>query len=191
MKKDIHTLFEEHNGWLRSQDFAYRSDIYREINALVAQKKVKKIQNGLYYNASHESYNEWKLISLLYPKAIVCGLSALAYYELTTAISTAYHLAFPHKYKPKISEYPPIKAYYWTDKYFNLGISKLDEIQIYDIEKTICDAFRMHNIIGEDIVYESIKNYMNTEDRNIEKLITYAQIMRVDQKIEPLLKMLI
>ena len=59
----------------------------------------------------------------------------------------------------------------------------------YNKEKTIGDLFRYIKKIGEDIAVESLKTYLqNRKERNIPKLLEYAEVCGVKKKIEPMIK---
>jgi len=69
------------------------------------------------------------------------------------------------------------------------GAGKSGIVRIYNKEKTIGDLFRYMKKIGEDIAVESLKTYLqNRKERNIPKLIEYAEICGVKKKIEPMVK---
>ncbi|NQT67478.1 MAG: hypothetical protein HQ569_07895 [Actinobacteria bacterium] len=85
-------------------------------------------------------------------------------------------------WRPKI-EYPPVEFYYFSKKQFEAGIDKIKisdhKISIYCTEKTICDCFRYRNKPGLDIAKEGLSEYLKRKDRNLEKLLEYAEICRV------------
>lgn len=83
----------------------------------------------------------------------------------------------------KLPDYPPISIFYFADKQFNTGIKEVDiedsKVKIYDKEKTICDCIRLRNKVGTDVVKEAMQNYLKRKDKNISKLIKYAEIKGV------------
>ena len=156
-----------------------------------------KIKNGLYRYAeipliSNQSFID---ISLSVPDGVICLLSALSYYELTTFNPTFISVAIPRNtWKPKI-EYPPVEFFYFSEKQFEAGIDKVKighfKARIYCPEKTICDCFRHRNKLGVDIAKEGLTEYLRKKDRNLEKLLNYAKICRVKQLIQTWLNALI
>jgi hypothetical protein len=59
------------------------------------------------------------------------------------------------------------------------------------MEKTIADAFKFRNRIGLDTAAEALRSYMERKDRNIDKLMYYAEICRVSRIIRPYIEALI
>jgi predicted transcriptional regulator of viral defense system len=129
------------------------------------------------------------------PEGVICLASALELYGLTTFNPSEIYVAIPNaSKKPKIA-YPPVKIFYFRDRFYGAGIEKVKAgdvtVNIYNREKTICDVFRYRNKIGEDIALEGLKNYMLRKDANINKLREYAEICRVKTIMMPYLKALI
>lgn len=190
-KETLIQKFKANQGWLRSKDFGYQPAVYKCLDKMIENQDVEKVKKGLFRHVEISHYNEWEYMSRCYPRAVFCLFSAWHHYELSTTVPYQYHLAFPHKANPAKIEYPPVKFYYWSEDQFRLGIQQVNNMRIYDIEKSVCDAVKFRNKVGEEITYEVIKNYMRSKDRNIEKLMTYAQQMRIDKIITPMLKPLL
>ncbi len=187
-KGKIIQWFKQHNGWLKSKEFNYQPQVYAILNGMIEAGEVQKVKNGLYQYLSQGNYNELENVAKIYPNAVLCLFSAWHYYELSTTVPFQHHLAFEHKANPQLKEYPPVKPYYWSKTQFELGIVQQQNINIYDLEKCVCDAVKFRNKIGEEITMEVLKNYMFSKTRNIEKLMQYAKQMRIEKIISPLLK---
>lgn len=118
--------------------------------------------------------------------SIIAGhdFSTVFVWHMTSIISMAIHRK---SWRPKI-EYPPVEFYYFSKKQFEAGIDKIiirgHKISIYCKEKTICDCFRYRNRMGIDIVKEGLSKYLKRKDRNLEKLLEYAEICRVKTLME-------
>ena len=61
-------------------------------------------------------------------------------------------------------------------------------VQIYNIEKSVCDAIRYRNKIGVDVSSEVVRNYLSRTDRNLSKLMRYAQELRITNTINKYLE---
>lgn len=129
------------------------------------------------------------------PEGVICLASALEFYGLTTFNPSEIYVAIPNAAKKPKIEYPPVRIFYFRDRFYQSGIEKIKAgdvtVKIYNMEKTICDVFRYRNKIGEDIAFEGLKNYMLRKDANINKLREYAGICRVKTIMMPYLKALI
>jgi len=89
--------------------------------------------------------------------------------------------------RPQI-EYPPVEFYYFSKKQFEAGINEINikghNIKIYCPEKTICDCFRYRGKLGIDIAKEGLTEYLRRKDRDLERLLKYAEICRVRSLME-------
>ncbi len=122
---------------------------------------------------------------------VICLASALQFYNLTTYISPKITIGVPNNVSHLKFEYPPVKLYYFDKSTYKIGITRIKTnsgiIRIYDLERTICDAFRFRKKLGEDIAVESLINYVKRKDSNISKLMEYASMLRIKTVISPYL----
>ncbi|GAG79285.1 unnamed protein product, partial [marine sediment metagenome] len=122
------------------------------------------------------------------PDGVICLLSALSYYELTTFNPSVISMALCRGRRRPEVEYPPVEFYYFSTKQFKAGINKIKikahKIIIYCPEKTICDCFRYRNKLGLDIVKEGLSEYLKRKDRDLERLFEYAEICKVKKLME-------
>jgi predicted transcriptional regulator of viral defense system len=128
-------------------------------------------------------------VSLRFPNAIICLVSALAYHDITTQIPHQVSVAVPRNARMPSLDYPPIQAHRFSTKTYESGIEKhvIDEvtIKVYSSEKTLADCFKFRNKIGMDVVLESLKLYRARKRFNINELLKYARICRVEKMMSP------
>ena len=188
--KKIIKIFNMHNGYARSKDILAGGIHPRDIKSITSEGIIIKVKNGLYKLSDTPVISNQSFIDLsrAVPDGVICLLSALSYYEFTTFNPSIISMAIHRKsWRPKI-EYPPVEFYYFSKKQFESGINIIkianNNINIYCKEKTICDCFRYRNKLGIDIAKEGLSEYLKRKDRNIEKLLEYAEICRVKKLME-------
>jgi predicted transcriptional regulator of viral defense system len=180
------TLFKQNNGYAYTGELTRLGVHTATIKLMEDEGNMIKVKRGLYRWADYDMDpdKEWVDVSKIVPGGVICLLSALSYYELTTYQPWEHYVAI-HRgdTRSKLPDYPPIKLMYFSESQYQLGITELDmddhKVRIYDIEKTLCDSARYQNKIGTDIVKESFKAYFKRPNMNIEKLIDYATKTRV------------
>jgi predicted transcriptional regulator of viral defense system len=167
------------------------------IEGLVKVGKIERTRRGLYRipEKAHEM-SELLEAARTVPQGVMCLLSALSWHELTTHIPKEYSLAIPIKArKPVLPDHPPIQIYYFASIRYATGqmIVKVDgyPIKVFDKEKTLCDIIYYRNKIGQDIVREALDSYIRSKDKNIQKLLKYADILRVSATMKKYLEVLI
>ncbi|MBN1252579.1 MAG: type IV toxin-antitoxin system AbiEi family antitoxin domain-containing protein [Bacteroidales bacterium] len=190
----ILNIFRQNGGIVKLKMITEQGINKYHLQKLVENGVVEKIQHGIYKLASYQ-INELVEIKKIIPNGIICLYSAWNYYELTTYIPHEYHVAIEKKSKIKLPDYPPIKIYYWDSSILQLGINqvKIDtvKIDIYNIEKSVCDVVKFRNKIGKDILNEILTNYLQRTNKNIDKLIKYAKQLRVDTILKNYLDVLL
>lgn len=193
-KTKILQKFKRNRGLLCSNEITNASERY-QINKMLIAGDIERIKKGIYILRNHQNFDERILLSKVYPQAVFCLFSAWEYHELTTSIPSSHYLALSRNTKVTEVYHPQAKLFYWTNISFILGITEVniasDKIKIYNIEKSVCDAVKFRNKVGEEITLEVIQNYMKRSDRNLEKLMQYAKQMKIEKTITPLLKTLI
>ncbi|MBI4652331.1 type IV toxin-antitoxin system AbiEi family antitoxin domain-containing protein, partial [Candidatus Desantisbacteria bacterium] len=148
--KKIIKIFKAHNGYARSKDILAEGIHSRDIKSSTEKGLIIKIKSGLYKLSGNEISNQ-SFIDIAYavPQGIICLLSALSYYELTTFNPSVISVAINRKSWKTRLEYPPIEFYYFSKKQFEAGINEIKinghKVRIYNPEKTICDCFRYRN----------------------------------------------
>jgi predicted transcriptional regulator of viral defense system len=161
---------------------------------LVESGVVEKLAHGIYKLANYQ-INEYYEAQNLVPNGVICLFSAWSYYELTTYMPHEFHLAIGQKSKVKLPAYPPIKLYYWDEKSLKTGVKTVEnnsfKFQIFNIEKSICDAVKFRNKIGIDILNEILTEYLKKENRNLDLLIKYSKILRVENILKNYLDVLL
>jgi len=196
IKEKIKEIFYVNNGYIRTRDISSKDVNRRYLRDLINEGVIEKIKQGLYRwkDAKFDVEEELVNVSKIIHHGVICLVSALAYYELTTYTPGEYTIAVGRNYNIKLPDYPPIKLYYFSDKYYMDGIEKIDIngniIKIYNIEKTICDCLRYGNKISKDIIVESIKEYVKRSDKNISKLMNYAAKARIKDVVQKYMEVL-
>lgn len=94
------------------------------------------------------------------PNAVICGHSSLFFHELTDQIPRKIHFALRKgDWKNKIS-YPPTQISTFAQSYYSKGIEMYEicgvKVKIYSIAKSLCDAFRINNLVSRTIAIEAL-----------------------------------
>jgi len=190
-------IFEKHNGLLRVSE-AIRLGVPEHIVYEMVQKgELIKEARGVYRLADSDPLGNPDLVqvSLLVPKGVICLISALYFYEITTQIPHSVYIALPQNAgRPRLA-YPPLEVFWVTNSLHSVGLNVhvLDgvKVKIYNREKTIADCFKFRKRIGEEIALEALKDYVNQPNMDVHKLLEYARINRVEKLITPYLKSLL
>ena len=133
-------------------------------------------------------------VSIRFPKAVICLISALSFHELTTQIPHEVSIAITRESRTPVLDWPPLAVHRFSKITFEAGIEKHDidgvKIRMYSPEKTLADCFKFRNKLGMDIVLEALKFYKAGKIFNVGKILKYARICRVEKIMTPYLEAL-
>lgn len=155
---------------------------YKKILLEVDKGEVIRLRRGVY--ASPEVIMSSIVdIDRIVPGGILCLYSAWAIHLLTTQIPDAWYVAVKNNRRVGLPELPKINLVYISENILDLGIDTIEiegvKNKVYDIERSVCDAIKYRNKIGMDVMSEILNSYLNRQNRNIKKLIEYADKLRV------------
>lgn len=195
--EEAQKLFRKHGGLLRSGKAQQLGVDPNTLAEMVEQGALHKLSRGLYRLAELPPLSHPDLVQAVVrvPDAVICLISALSFQNLTTEIPNKVHIALPQsKKRPKV-EYPPLEVFWFSGDAYTEGIDQhlLDgiEVKIYSTEKTIADCFKFRNKIGKDIALESLRAYMLKKNADVEELLYFARIDRVENVMRPYIEALV
>ena len=187
-------IFRQHGGQLRMSE-AIKHGISRyTLYKMRDNGVVEKISRGIYRLVDLPPISQPDLVTVVlrFPKAVICLISALSWHGITTQIPHEVSVAVPRGARMPSLDYPPVHAYKFSAEAFKAGIEKhqIDRVtvQIYSAEKTLAYCFKYRNKLGMDVVLEALKLYRSQKKFDLEKLLEYARICRVEEVMRPYLE---
>ena len=156
---------------------------YYKINKLVAEGKLIKLNNKMYENTAYSGeVSDFSVVSAYAPKGILCMMTAVRYYALTTYLPDSVDIAIERNMKiSTMPEWPSINIWYFPEKRYNTGIVRIadaaGEYRIYDKEKTVIDILYYRNKVGIEETKEVLRNYLARPDRDLIRLRRYADTL--------------
>jgi predicted transcriptional regulator of viral defense system len=173
----------ENGGFISSEQLQSRSDRYTT-EQLTKEGIFSRIRRGWIILQDDPALNETHLLAAIFPQGVFCQFSAWDYHQLTTSLAIRHHLAFPRDLKLAFPDYPPVQPHFAIEKVYRLGISEIVEnthiLKIYNLERSVCDAIKFRNKIGQDVSNEILKNYIRRQDRDLDTLLKYAKVLRIE-----------
>jgi len=187
-------IFHKHGGQLRmSEAISYGISRYT-LYKMRDNGVIEQVSRGIYrlVDLPPISNPDLVIVGLRFPNAVICLISALSYHEITTQIPHEISVAVSRNDRMPSLDSPPVRAYKFSDEAFKAGIvkHKIDgvSVQIYSAEKTLADCFKYRNKLGMDVVVEALKLYRSQKKYNLNDLLKYAKICRVEKVMKPYLE---
>ena len=184
--KNINSKLKQINTYITTNELISLGFYNKDIKFLCDTNKLIKIKHGLYRKFNTKLKEQSFIdISMAIPKGVICLLSALAYYKLTTFIPKKINISLPRGIRKPKEFYQNYQVFYMKDNIYKKNINMVKDgkyyFKIYDIERTICDCFKYRNKIGTDILKESFNEYIKLKNKNISKLIKTAKELKVEK----------
>ncbi len=155
-----------------------------KINQLVDEGHLRKLNKKYYENLCYRGKKfPFYYIEAYTPEGVVCLRSAAAYYHLTDCGSGEVDVAIPRKARVStMPEYPSIAVSYFAQKRYETGLETVCEgsnsFRIYDREKTVLDVISFQDKVGMEEAGSIVSAYLKREDRNMDRLMRYAQMLK-------------
>jgi len=124
MKEQPEKIFRQHGGQLRMSE-AIKLGISRYMLYSLRDKGViEQISRGIYRLAELPPISNPDLVtvSLRFPNAVICLISALAYHEITTQIPHEVSIAVPRNSRIPSLDFPPIRGHRFSNASYKAGI---------------------------------------------------------------------
>jgi predicted transcriptional regulator of viral defense system len=184
-------------GVLRPRDLARQGIARTHLQRLRDRGELQQIGRGLYTLADAEQSPQSNLAAVArrVPHAVICLLSALRLHDLTTQAPFETWIAIGTRARtPKIAGVP-LRVVRMATAPLAAGVTHRNidgvRVPVFDLEKTVVDCFRYRNKIGLDVALEAMREYLRRPRRNVDRLLHYATIDRVEAPIRPYLEAMV
>lgn len=183
-------------GVIRAKD-AQAKGIHPEyLKRLEQQGLLIRSARGLYTFTEAEITESHSLVEAArrVPHGIICLLSALSFYELTTQAPFEVWLTISQKARAPKEDILPLRIVYMSGQALESGIEehKIEgvRVRVYSVAKTVVDCFKFRNKIGLDVAIEALRSSTRERHCTINEIWHYAKICRMQNVMRPYLESL-
>ena len=176
----------------------------KEITSLGLHRSVlsKLVENGILYRYSSGIYvksDAWEddmyLLQQKYSRGIYSHNTALYLLGYSDRTPINYTMTFPQGYNTPSLKHENIHIKNVKEEFYSMGVIEVpspcgNQIRIYDLEKTLCDIVRGEGI-DIQIITSAMQRYARAKDKNLYKLMVYANCLHVQPKIRHYMEVLL
>lgn len=195
-QKDHLIAYLKEHKLARARDLVAIGITRATIARAVAAGDVARIGRGLYQlvGAEMEIHDALVEVSKQAPKAIICLMSALAFYELTDQMPRKVWIAIgASSWEPKIA-YPPVRVVRFREPYYGSDVERQNIggvlVPIYSIEKTLADAFRNPKLVDRSVAIEAMKSALEMRRTSPARIAAAAEKYGASKRVRPYLEAL-
>lgn len=182
----IKQIMNTNNGMLSTRMIEPLNISRQYLSIMENNNDIEKVSRGIYLSPSafEDSYFSFQQ---KYKKAIFSHMNALYFYGMTEEFPYNYTVTVPQSYHvDTVNE--KCNVFYVSDDIYELGIVEIEtpngnKVRAYDKERCICDIIRSKGRMDSEQVKKTIKQYMQSRDKDIAKLSEYSKNMGINEKV--------
>ena len=166
-----------------------------EFYRFIAANHFEKAAHGIYL--SPEAWeDESFVLHQRCPQAVFSHDEALFYHGLTDREPMQQTLTIYSGYNTQKLKESGIKVFTVKKELLNVGKIEVEnsyghKIPVYDLERTICDLMRSRRYFEIQDFQTAIKTYVKRQDKDLNKLMTYAPLFRIEKRIRQYMEVLL
>ena len=194
-EKKLVELIEGHNGMILSSQVDHAGIPRMFLTKLHQKGEVERIARGVYLTPEALD-DEMFRIQSRYGKGIYSHGTALYLHDLTDRTPLFYTMTFPSGYHAASLSDEEIKSFYIDTRNYRIGEMMFHTplgrtIIIYNLERTICDILRSRNQLDSYVINDAVKRYVARKDKNLNLLMEYGELFRVERIIRQTIEVLL
>ena len=192
---ELAAIASEHGGIIEAKIAAQRGISKAMLYKLCKEDKIHRIVKGQYI-LPDDMQDELLSISKRSDKIIFSHETALFLHGISDRTPFEHTVTAPSGCIPSAAIKSECKVYYIKPELFELGKTTLkttagNNVQAYDLERTICDVIRSRNKVGTETFLTALKLYAANPKKDLNKLNAYAKQLRVDKVLRQYLEVLL
>jgi predicted transcriptional regulator of viral defense system len=185
-EKILH-MAETHQGMITSTQVTEAGIPRRCLSSLVRSGLLIRVERGV-YTLPEIWEDELYVLQWRFSRGIFSHETALYLHAMTDRTPLRYTMTFPFGYNPHNVVKRGVVAKVAGEETYWLGIMTLpspsgNTIKVYDIERTLCDMVKTRHKADIQVVNHAMRMYAGSRERDIGRLMDYAQRLRVKPKI--------
>ena len=184
---EILEYLKRNNGILSYREVKEAGLSYRTYRKMIEQELLEPLGNGL-YGLTDNYMDDWYLIQLRNPKGVYALDTALWLHGLSLTVPCEKTMMFPYGVNTStIKQAQEVKPVV-TRTNFDVGVVEIERqkgqrIRIYEIERTLVECLRPVYKMDVQLIAQAFKLYFQKYSVNYQKLMYYAKLFRVTDKI--------
>ena len=180
-------LLEEQNGYIRLIDAQNKGVSKYAVLDYVRKKKMERTAPGIYI-LSDAWEDRLYSIPLRNRKIVFSHETALYLHNLSDREPFAPVITVERGYNAKHLKDKGLIVHTVRPEWLELGLTEEktfagNTVRIYDSERCICDIIKNKNRIDIQVFQMALTSYFTDSDKKIHKLMEYAEIMGVSDKM--------
>lgn len=194
-QEKLQKYIDEGHDIMNTTELAQNGVHHNTLAEFVKQGKLSKVSYGIYLTP--DTFEDKMLIlQIRRPALIYSHETALCLHDLTDRDPVNYSVTVPTGYNTKVLSQEGLYVHSIQRDLYSTGITEVvdmfnHKINVYNVERTICDILRDRSQIDISIITDALKRYVKRRDKNLNLLMEYAELFKVTKVLRNYLEVLL
>lgn len=195
-KELVYELMRKNSGILTSKEAGENDIDNKVLQRLCNDGDIERISRGIYLDANFIE-DEYLVMQLRCKQCIFSHETALYLHGLSDRSPIELTVTVPSGHNTRLmEEKTKYRFFYIKRELHEMGLISLKSsfdnwLKVYDLERTICDCIKKRKDLDSDLVISAIKAYMRQSNKNLPKLLKYADQLNVRREVKQYMEVLL
>jgi predicted transcriptional regulator of viral defense system len=195
INKEIYKAIKEGNNFISTKQVLFLGFSKQLLTKYVQNGVLERVRQGV-YTFPDIIHDDMYTISLCSAKMIFSHDTALFLHGLSERTPFVHTVTMPSNAALPKSLKNECICFYVKPELFTIGVTEKkttfgNPVKCYDVERTICDFIRCRKRCNEEMVVSAIKNYASYDKKNLNLLVKYAKIFKIEKEVKRYLEVLL
>jgi len=193
--KVIFEYLKKHNGTISIKAAEELGVQKQYLYNLVKEGRLEKVGRGMFVDLG--SFEDKLFIyQQRYRRGVFSHGTALYLHNLTDRVPLKYTMTFPTDYNITKVEESGLETYRTMEGFHSMSVESIktnqgNDVQVYSIEKTLCDIVRWNSKVERELVVDAFKRYATSSKKNLDLLFKLSTELKVKDTIRKYMEVLL
>ena len=186
---------ENNNGYLFTSEVTKAGISKEYLSIFVEKNNLERVAQGVYIS-SDVWEDEMFILSLKYKNIVFSHATALMLHGLTEHEVLNYSVSVPRGYNATALRKIGCTVFTRSTEFHNLGRMSIKNnfgnvVSVYDMERTVCDIIKQKEKMDIQVFRNALKEYVKKKDKNLHRLMQYAEQLKIEKKVKEYIEVLL
>lgn len=194
-KEKLKKIIKESDGLIFTKEIVAEGIPKSYLPELAKKEELERIAQGVYITPDVLA-DKMYYLQQRKPAIIFSHDTALYLHDLSDRDPLNLTVTVPVGYNTKNLKSEGLVVFSIKKELYKIGTTNLatpfgKQVMAYDMERTICDIIRSRNKMDIAIMTDALKRYVKRKDKNIPKMMDYAEVFRVTKLLRNYMEVLL
>lgn len=193
--EQLDLLFKQNYGIVKTAQVLEHGIAKHTLYAYATKNGIEQVAHGIYISPDAWTDTMY-ILHLRCAQGVFSHESALFLHNLTDREPSEYSVTVKTGYNPASLKADGVKVYTIKKELHDVGVIEMNTpfghtVPAYDAERTICDIIRSRSGIEMQTFQDALKQYTAWKEKDLRKLMHYAQMFKVEKILRQYLEVLL